>query len=542
MIKKPSLRFVSAAITDKGLSDKRPVNEDSYLEMIERGLFAVADGVGGAQAGDFASQTAMEVLYEAFSHPQPNVDTEELMEMAIDRANESIFRMSRELPQLDMMATTIVTLHLQGNIATIGHVGDSRLYRLDTRGNLFRETQDHSVVEEEVRAGRMTMAQAINHPSRNVISRALGADETVEIDMKTIMFEPDSIFLLCSDGITRHLDDKELREILLKNKSPIDACREMKTVCYERGAEDNLTAVIIRAEEATGISMDDDGDEERTLAGARPSFQPVSIPNFNNGANNPASETKPNDFGSKVNRREELPTTETPTIQQPNAPSIPTASTLLTPTSQLSGANGESLNTDTTFPANSDGDRSRTRVQSGANSDDYSTIEPQKSGGSVGKLLSSLALILLGAILGFGGYYGYNQMTNENPVVETKPTQTVVPTPQMPAFVDFEKQRRDVDADPNLLGTSQKSTAKDKYLQARGFMKLKEYEKARVSLTEAEKLLETNTDSDIETLRVDIALASAAVNTIPVSATTRRTFENTLNPIESSPAQQPPSR
>lgn len=94
------------------------------------------------------------------------------MKIAIERANEAIFQMSHDLTQLSTMATTVVALHVAGNIATIGHVGDSRLYRLDPKGNLYRETQDHSVVEEEVRAGRMTAEQAVNHPSRNVISRA----------------------------------------------------------------------------------------------------------------------------------------------------------------------------------------------------------------------------------------------------------------------------------------------------------------------------------------------------------------------------------
>lgn len=278
----PMLRFISAAITDRGLSEKRPLNEDSYLEMVERGLFAVADGVGGAQAGDVASQMAMEVLYEAFSNPQNGVDTEDLMEMAIQRANSSIYRMSQELPQLDMMATTIVALRLEGNIATIGHVGDSRLYRLSFNGNLFRETQDHSVVEEEVRAGRMTPQQAANHPSRNVISRALGAEETVEVDMKTIMFDAGTTFLLCSDGVTRHLPDHEIRELLLKHRDPVNICRMLKAICYERGAEDNLTAVVIQVHEAGQAAETED---ETTIAGVRPAVaatQPFVAETTNN--------------------------------------------------------------------------------------------------------------------------------------------------------------------------------------------------------------------------------------------------------------------
>jgi PPM family protein phosphatase len=154
-----SLKFTSSAVTDRGLSEKRPQNEDSYLEMPECGLFSVADGVGGAQAGDVASQMAMEILGEAFTNLPEGGDVEELMEIAISRANGAIYQMSTDLPQLSTMATTIVALHIAENIATIGHVGDSRIYRLDSRGNLYRETQDHSVVEEEVRAGRMTRHQ-----------------------------------------------------------------------------------------------------------------------------------------------------------------------------------------------------------------------------------------------------------------------------------------------------------------------------------------------------------------------------------------------
>ncbi|MCA1815678.1 MAG: protein phosphatase 2C domain-containing protein, partial [Acidobacteria bacterium] len=204
----------TASISDRGLNEKRPQNEDSFLLDAERRIFAVADGVGGANAGEVASQTAVEVLDEAFRHHQPGEDAEDLMEIAIQRANASIHQMSREQKQLASMATTIVALHLDGRRATVGHVGDSRLYRLSPDGKLHRETDDHSVVEEEVRAGRMTAEQAAHHPSRNVISRAIGAESSVEVDMKTLEVEDGTIFLLCSDGITRHIPDAELSALL----------------------------------------------------------------------------------------------------------------------------------------------------------------------------------------------------------------------------------------------------------------------------------------------------------------------------------------
>lgn len=267
-----------ASVTDRGLSQKRPLNEDSLLIDAERGIFAVADGVGGAQAGEVASQTAVEVLGEAFRHHKDGDDIEDLMEIAIQRANASIYQMSHEQRQLSMMATTLVALHLDGQRATIGHVGDSRLYRLTPGGQLQRETEDHSVVEEEVRAGRMSPEQAAHHPSRNVISRALGAEQSVEVDMKTIEVEDGTLFLLCSDGITRHLPDDELGELLRGGESLDAACAEMKRRCYERGAEDNLTAVVVRvgAHEARNIPATD--DDERTILTERASGISAGVP------------------------------------------------------------------------------------------------------------------------------------------------------------------------------------------------------------------------------------------------------------------------
>ncbi len=261
----PANNVLAASISDRGLSDKRPLNEDSYLSDAERGIFVVADGVGGADAGEVASQTAVDVLDDAFrTKINDGEDIEDLMELAIQRANSSIHQMASENPRFSMMATTVVALHLDGKRATIGHVGDSRLYRISPDGNLHRETDDHSVVEEEVRAGRMTPEQAANHPSKNVISRALGAEDTVEPDMKTIEVDDGSAFLLCSDGITRHLPDDELRELLTSGRSPAQVSEEMKERCYQRGAEDNLTAVIVQV--GTPAFASAAIDEERTVS------------------------------------------------------------------------------------------------------------------------------------------------------------------------------------------------------------------------------------------------------------------------------------
>ena len=259
----PADKIHVASISDRGLSEKRPMNEDSFLADAARGIFVVADGVGGADAGEIASQKAVDVLNGAFPDKvSDGEDVEDLMELAIQKANSAIHQMAAEHPRFSMMATTVVALHLDGARATIGHVGDSRLYRLSPEGKLLRETEDHSIVEEEVRAGRMTPEQAANHPSKNVISRALGAEESVEVDMKTIEVGDGNSFLLCTDGITRHIPDNELRELLLSGQSVEAICTEMKDRCYQRGAEDNLTAVIVQmgTSPAAGI------DEERTIS------------------------------------------------------------------------------------------------------------------------------------------------------------------------------------------------------------------------------------------------------------------------------------
>jgi len=274
----PSNKIEVGSISDRGLSEKRPLNEDSYLVDAARGIFIVADGVGGAEAGEVASQTAVDVLNDAFRHKvNHSDDVEDLMELAIQRANSSIHQMAQDNPRFSMMATTVVALHIDGNRATIGHVGDSRLYRLGPDGNLHRETEDHSIVEEEVRAGRMTPEQAANHPSKNVISRALGAEESVEADMKTIEVEDGSAFLLCTDGITRHLSDRELRELLTSDATPAQLCEEMKRRCYERGAEDNLTAVVVQVGKPKFELHPIDGDPTISLE-LEPTEAPAKTP------------------------------------------------------------------------------------------------------------------------------------------------------------------------------------------------------------------------------------------------------------------------
>jgi PPM family protein phosphatase len=487
----------SAAISDRGLSEKRPQNEDSFLEMNKLGLFAVADGVGGAQAGDVASQMAVEILGEAFVNLKANGDAEEMMKIAIERANSAIYQMSTDLPQLSTMATTIVTLHLSGNIATIGHVGDSRLYRLDGKGSLYRETQDHSVVEEEVRAGRMTAAQAANHPSRNVISRALGAESTVEVDMKTIMFEPNTSFLLCSDGITRHINDFEIRDLLLTIKNPADTCQKMKDICYSRGAEDNLTAVIIKvigeaepSEFSRNAVIEDD---EATVATPR---QAVSEP----------MKTAPDDYDEIPTRALEMPASmqtppdeilpqaekfddykdedETYLMDEPS-PAIPeTVSSPLPETSDLSFTADEPRETPVVVQ--------RKTIEEERPFSNYSDTEKS---GFFGKLLSSLLLLLIGAILGVAAYYSWLLFGAPKADVPTLTPQTNNIPKNSTDIIRHDVESKPLEVIKQYRATPPKDAA-DFYFYGRSLLLTKNYEEARNAFIEARNRLKDVTDAE----------------------------------------------
>src|SRR4030095_2382086 len=157
----------------------RQVNQDRFLSIPEKGLFAVFDGVGGQRAGEVASQTAAETIEEAFTHPSAGGASVDAIRRAIDFANRDIFEMAENDPALKTMATTIALIHLDGSRVTVAHVGDSRVSRLGD-GRSPRETVDHTDLNDEIRAGRVARDQAPELASRNVINRALGVESGVD--------------------------------------------------------------------------------------------------------------------------------------------------------------------------------------------------------------------------------------------------------------------------------------------------------------------------------------------------------------------------
>lgn len=401
----PSVK--SAAVTDRGLNEKRPLNEDSFLADSERGIFSVADGVGGAEAGEVASQTAIEVLDEAFRHQVDGADIEDLMELAIQRANAAIYQMAQEHAKFAMMATTIVGLHIQGNVCTIAHVGDSRLYRLTPAGQLLRETEDHSVVEEEVRAGRMTAEQAANHPSKNVISRALGAESDVEVDLKILEVDDGTEFLLCTDGITRHIPDHELRQLLVTHDDLTTLCGELKRICFERGAEDNLTAVVVRVGRTISAIARTE-DLEKTISPESP------VP----AASNESLQTM-------------LAGPPTEDLVPPSGTSVPAAARPVT--------SQETINVDA-IP-------SRLDVESPA---------PRRSGVERTMTRLFLLVVVLGALA--AAFYAGRKYKGAIPYIDQVAIQAEAsPTPVTgdDPLLKFERSRREVDNDPNAWLSTQ---------------------------------------------------------------------------------------
>lgn len=473
-----SFQMTSSAVSDRGLSEKRPQNEDSYLEMPEHGLFAVADGVGGAQAGDVASQMAVEILSEAFTNLRVGGDVEELMQMAISRANEAIYQMSHDLPQLSTMATTIVALHVDGNIATIGHAGDSRLYRLDSNGNLLRETQDHSVVEEEVRAGRMTAEQAEYHPSKNVISRALGAESTVEVDMKTIMFNGNTTFLLCSDGVTRHIPDDEISQLLASAHPLPVICQQIKDVCYSRGAEDNLTAVIIRV--AANADKTDTDFEENTSASSRPPLVNSAI------------------FADNAPIHNEVATQslEMP-IKDAEAKNLSDSSQISISANPVK-SNDASVQTENQTPSMFNNYLPQT---------EESISHESEKRGVFGRILASLLFLIIGAAIGAAAAYAYlnSQKSAEVPQISQ------IQTPNIP-FSAFENNRRNVDKNPAQYIIASGATAEDAedyYLLGRAYLLTGKYAEAKDSLAKAKERLPMVTGDDKTMLANEITIGLA---------------------------------
>ena len=237
-----------AGVTDPGRRRRR--NEDAYV--CEPPLFAIADGMGGAQAGEVASGLAAAVLEEATGDERG----EERVSSLIQEANRRVFQRSNEDAATSGMGTTMTVAlvdHTDGTIA-FGHVGDSRAYRV-RGGELEQLTDDHSLVGELVRSGRLSPEEAESHPQRSVITRALGTEPDVDVDTFTVDAEPGDIYLLCSDGLTDMTSTRDILAAVESSNDLDDAAHALVRAANDGGGEDNITVVLFQ------IDSDDAGAE-----------------------------------------------------------------------------------------------------------------------------------------------------------------------------------------------------------------------------------------------------------------------------------------
>jgi PPM family protein phosphatase len=255
------MRLVFAAATDVGRMRKN--NEDSYLS--QKPVAAVADGMGGHSAGEVASAIAIEELAALRGRgPWENetAATDDLKQ-AILRANRRIREMAAGDRKLNGMGTTLVALLEDGDLVHLANVGDSRGYLL-RQGELSQVTVDHSLVQELVDDGRLSPEDAERHPQRSVITRALGIEPEVEFDLFTYKLQVGDRLLLCSDGLSDVVEPRQIRNVLLRVRNPDEAARRLIAVANEQGGPDNITVIVVDAND--GSVVEDYEDETGDLA------------------------------------------------------------------------------------------------------------------------------------------------------------------------------------------------------------------------------------------------------------------------------------
>ena len=251
------LRVVEhAAFTDTGR--QRRANEDALFSRSP--LFAVADGMGGAKAGEIASRTAIDVIGLGV---EDGITRSRIVEL-VRRANRAVHDAQVRDEELSGMGTTVTVAHVGEEVLTVAHVGDSRAY-LMRGGGLRRLTEDHSLVEEMRRSGKLTAEEAANHPQRSIITRALGPDSTVEVDVREFKLERGDIVLLCSDGLTSMIPEGRIGEIIAGNLKLDTTGRALIAAANAAGGRDNITVVLLRVGDTDDPVVE--ADDQTTTVG-----------------------------------------------------------------------------------------------------------------------------------------------------------------------------------------------------------------------------------------------------------------------------------
>lgn len=234
------------SMTDIG--KRREINEDYLYASKEAvgnldNLFMVADGMGGHNAGDFASKNTVWKVVEAIGSYKDDFDAENIMQKAIDDANSYIYKMARENEALRGMGTTLVTVTCKGETATVANVGDSRMYLVNDE--IKQITKDHSLVQEMIDLGGLEKDRARNHPDKNIITRAIGVREYVLVDFFEVHINEGDRLLLCSDGLTNMLRDEEIHRIIRQNEDISKAGEKLVKAANNNGGRDNIAVVLV---------------------------------------------------------------------------------------------------------------------------------------------------------------------------------------------------------------------------------------------------------------------------------------------------------
>lgn len=233
------------SLTDIG--KRRKVNQD-YVYTSERpvgnlpNVFIVADGMGGHKAGDYASKCTVETMVQEI-RDSFEVNPEKILKRAIEVANERIIKLATENEDLSGMGTTVVAATCMGRFLRVANVGDSRLYVIGEK--ITQITRDHSLVEEMVRMGGLDREDARTHRDKNIITRAIGAADTVDIDFFNVELKQDEVVLMCSDGLTNMLEDEEIRMILNGQRDIVEKAEELVKAANNNGGKDNISVVLI---------------------------------------------------------------------------------------------------------------------------------------------------------------------------------------------------------------------------------------------------------------------------------------------------------
>ncbi len=238
----------SYAMTDIGRT--RMVNQDYVFSCLEPvgnlpNLFIVADGMGGHQAGDFASSYSVKKFLESVSLSLQK-NPHKIFQDAIRYANKELIEKSRSNPDLRGMGTTMVALTIAGDRAYVANVGDSRLYLMEKE--LTQITVDHSLVQEMIRIGELTKEDARNHPDKNIITRAVGAGKDINVDFFEFHITKDSILLMCSDGLSNMVDDGQIAALLKSAKMPEKIGKKLIETANRNGGKDNIAVIVINSD------------------------------------------------------------------------------------------------------------------------------------------------------------------------------------------------------------------------------------------------------------------------------------------------------